>query len=70
MFKNFIPCGRRVCVCQRDLWKLYLEVPFNSITMKETKSKIDAKKKDYKSCFGSYKVMVGNLEKKSQYRNF
>ena len=51
MLKNFIPCGRRVCVCQRDLWKLYLEIPFNSSTMKETKSKIDAKKKDYKSCF-------------------
>ena len=61
MLKNFIPCGRRLCVCQRDLWKLYLEVPFN---MKETKNKIDAKKKDYKSCFESYKVIV---DKKSNF---
>ena len=58
MLKNFIPCGRRVCVCQRDLWKLYLEIPFNSSTMKETKSKIYAIKKDYNSCIRSYKVLV------------
>jgi len=51
----FRSCGRKICVCRKEIFKMYLNF--------EPKEKIIQKKKNKKSCMGSYKVMVNNLEK-------
>ena len=50
MFSVIRSCGRKVCVCRNDLINLH-------------HNKINKIKKDKKSCTGSYKVMLNNLER-------
>ena len=56
MFSVVKSCGRKVCVCRNDLIKLYTKFPLDH-------NKIMNLKKSKKSCTGSYKVMLSNLEK-------
>lgn len=64
------PCGRRLCTCVREILPLYVHLPLNEKERQLNASKIEKMKKNYKGCYGSYKVMVANLEKVPEYRKF
>ena len=54
-------CGRKICVCQKQLLNLYMKYP--NLPNKIWKDKVNKLKKIKSSCSGSYAVMVNNLEK-------
>lgn len=67
MFKR---CGRKVCSCQKELWALRVQIPLERKEHIDLQKKIQSTEKQYKGCYGSYKVMVANLEKVSEFRKF
>ena len=64
------PCGRRLCTCVSELLPLYVNIPLNEKERQLNSTKIEKIKKSYKGCYGSYKVMVANLEKVPEYRKW
>ncbi len=56
------PCGRKLCVCIQEILPLYTRIPLTETEEKTTLEQIKNKKKWYKGCYGSYKVMLSNLE--------
>ena len=55
--RHLIPCGRRSCVCQKDLFRLHVTIPLDETEAEKAKEKIEQRKKDYKMCYGVYQVM-------------
>lgn len=63
-------CHRHVCVCRDRLMHLYARIPLNETEANELATTIETKRKEHKSCLGSYKVMVRNLEKVSKNQRY
>ena len=53
-------CGRKVCVCQKNIINWYMKAPLLKNTI--FKNQLRYLEKTQKACSGSYKVMVDNLE--------
>jgi len=70
IYNLYKACGRKKCICQKELWKLRLQLPLNFDDQMQLNNKIESKIKEYKGCFGSYQVMKDNLEKVSELRKF
>ena len=57
------PCSRMFCKCKKDMNKLIRDFNLpNEDNKKNIKKEIIKLKKNYKVCYGSYKVIFKNLE--------
>ena len=64
--RHLIPCGRRSCVCQKDLFRLHITIPLDETEAKKANEKIDQKKKDYKICYRIYQSMKAGSDEQSR----
>ena len=60
--RHLIPCGRRSCVCQKDLFRLHITIPLDETEAKKAKEKIEQRKKDYKMCYNTFQMMKTGVE--------
>lgn len=61
----FISCGRKICVCRKEIFNFYMKKPL--FPSKHWTDELNKKIKNKSSCTGSYIVMVNNLEREYKY---